>query len=120
MAWNILGRNRRASTRTAALEHALDTAGWALASSTPQLEPVSEEDARRAGALYIDRRTDPEPLAVALIVAHCQRGDDPQEAVDPLVLTAGHAGPVPGVAHSAVGQIGHEGRNSAAPPGLGQ
>lgn len=82
LAWNILGRNRRASTRTAALEHALDTAGWALASSTPQLEPVSEEDARRAGALYIDRRTDPEPLAVALIVAHCQRGDDPQEAVD--------------------------------------
>ncbi len=82
LAWNILGRSRRASTRTAALEHALDTTGWALASSAPQLEPVLEDDVRRAGASYIDRGTDPEPLAVALIVAHCQRGDDPQEAVD--------------------------------------
>ncbi|MDE2884586.1 MAG: hypothetical protein OXO53_05745, partial [Chloroflexota bacterium] len=82
LAWNVLGRNRRASTRTAVLEHALDTAGWALASSAPQLERVSEDDVRRTGALYIDRGTDPEPLAVALIVAHCQRGDDPQEAVD--------------------------------------
>ena len=82
LAWNILGRSRRTSTRTAALEHALDTAGWALASSAPQLEPVHEDDVRRAGASYIDRGTDPEPLAVALIVAHCQRGDDPQEAVD--------------------------------------
>ncbi len=82
LAWNILGKSRRASTRTAALEHALDAASQALAPSAPQLELVLEDDVRRAGASYIDRGTDPEPLAVALIVAHCQRGDDPQEAVE--------------------------------------
>ena len=82
LAWTILGRGRRESARTAALERALDTAGRALAESAPQLERLSEDDVRRLGAPYVDRGADPEPLAVALIVAHCQRGADPDEAVD--------------------------------------
>ncbi len=82
LAWNVLGRKRRTAARTAALEHALDAAGWALASSAPQLERMRQDDVRRAGASYVQRGTDPEPLAVALIVAHCQRGDRPEEAVD--------------------------------------
>ncbi len=79
--WDILGRSGIRSKRLAALEHALDTAGWALSSPVPQLERVSEEDARRAAASFVDRGTDPEALAVALTVAQCQRGDEPEEAV---------------------------------------
>ena len=82
LVWTILGRSRRESARTAALERALDTAGRALADSAPPLERVNEDDVRRLGASYVNSGTDPEPLAVALIVAHCQGGDDPEEAVD--------------------------------------
>ena len=79
---DVLGRSGRRSKRTAALEHALDTAGWALASSAPQLERIRENDIREAAAPFVDRGTSPEELAVALTVAHCQGGDDPVEAVD--------------------------------------
>ncbi len=82
LVWNIIGRSRKMSTRTAALQHALDTTGRALGSSAPQIERVHGDDVRRAGASYVASGTDPEPLAVALIVAHCQRGKDPEEAVD--------------------------------------
>ena len=82
LLWTLLGRGRRVSTRTAALEQALDAAGRALADPEPQLERLDEDDVRRLGAPYVEGGTDPEPLAVALIVAHCQRGDSPEEAVD--------------------------------------
>lgn len=79
--WDILGRSSIRSKRLAALEHVLDTAGWALASPVPQPERVNEDDARTAAASFVDRGTDPEALAVALTVAQCQRGEEPEEAV---------------------------------------
>lgn len=82
LAWTTLSRSRKKVARSAALQHALDTAGRALANSTAQLERLSEEDVRRLGASYIDTGRDIELLAVALIVAHCQRGDRPEHAVD--------------------------------------
>ena len=81
LAWTLLGRRRRLSARTAALDEALDAAGRALADPARQLGRVREDDVRRLGAPYVERGTDPEPLAAALIVAHCQRGDAPGEAV---------------------------------------
>ena len=81
-AWNILGRSGRRSKRVAAMEHSLDTVGWALASPAAPLGRVHEDDIRKTAEPYIDRGTDPEALAIALIVAHCQRGDDPEDAVD--------------------------------------
>lgn len=80
--WDILGYSGRRSKRLAAIEHALDTVGWALASPVPQLERVREGDIWQAASMFLDRGTDPEPLAVALMVAHCQRGDDLEDAVD--------------------------------------
>ena len=80
--WYFLDRNGRRSKRLTALEHALDTAGRALAAPVPQIGPVSEDDVRKAAASFIDWGTDPVPLAVALTVAHCQRGNDPEETVD--------------------------------------
>ncbi len=68
--------------RTAALEHSLDTAGWALAARAPESERLDEDHVRRAADSFIDRGTDPEPLAVALMVAHCQGGGSPEDAVD--------------------------------------
>ena len=82
LAWTLLGRGRRVSTRTAALEDALDAARRALAEPAPRLERLHEDDVRRLGAPYVEGGTDPEPLAVALIVADCQRGASPEEAVD--------------------------------------
>ena len=82
LAWTLLGRGRRVSARTAALGHALDATGRALADPTPQLERLDADDVRKLGAPYVEGGTDPESLAVALIVAHCQRGDAPDEAVD--------------------------------------
>ena len=80
--WDILGYSGRRSKRLAAIEHGLDTVGWALASPVPQLERVREGDIWQAASMFLDRGTDPEPLAVALMVAHCQRGDDLEDAVD--------------------------------------
>ena len=82
LAWPTLSRSRKRVARSAALQHALDAAGRALADSTAPLERLNEEDVRRLGASYIDTGRDPEPLAVALIVAQCQRGDRPEHAVD--------------------------------------
>jgi hypothetical protein len=96
LAWTILGRRRRLSARTAALEGALDAAGRALADPARRLARVDEDDVRRLGALYVEDGTDPEPLAVALIVAHCQRGADPREAVDRWSPLLDAPAPLPG------------------------
>lgn len=82
LAWTTLSRNRKTEARSAALQHALDTARRALAESTGQLERLNEEDVRRLSASFVDTGRDPELLAVALIVAHCQRGDRPERAVE--------------------------------------
>ena len=96
LAWTVLGRGRRLSARTAALEDALDAAGRALAEPARHLARVNEDDVRRLGALYVEDGTDPEPLAVALIVAHCQRGADPREAVDRWSSLLDAPAPIPG------------------------
>ena len=96
LAWTVLGRGRRLSARTAALEDALDAAGRALAEPARHLAHVDEDDVRRLGALYVEDGTDPEPLAVALIVAHCQRGADPREAVDRWSPMLDAPAPLPG------------------------
>ncbi len=46
-------------------------------------------------ASFIDRGTDPEALAVTLIVAHCQRGDDLEDAVDRWFSLVDASDPVP-------------------------
>ena len=82
LAWNVLARSRRRAARAAAIEYALDTTGWALASPPPQPERIGANDIRRAAAPFVDRGTDPEPLAVALIIAQCQSGSEPEEAAE--------------------------------------
>ena len=82
LTWSTLGRDRRKQARSAALQRTLDTAGQALADSDPKLERLNEGEVRRLGAPYVENGTDPEPLVVALIVAHCQRGAQPQDAVE--------------------------------------
>ncbi len=82
LVWTVFGRGRRITARTAALEHAVETAGRALTGPARRLERLDEHAVRRLGVSYVDRGTDPEPLAVALIVADCQQGADPEAAVD--------------------------------------
>lgn len=79
--WRALRSGTR-EKRTAALEYSLDTAGWALAAPVPGIERLDENDVRRAAESFIDRGTDPEPLAVALMIARCQGGGSPEDAVD--------------------------------------
>ena len=81
-AWSILGRRGRRLKRIAAFDHSLETAAWALASPIPPLSRLGEEELWKEAAEFVSRGTDPEALAVALIVAHCQRGDDLDNAID--------------------------------------
>ena len=94
--WNILRRSDARLKRTVALEYSLDIVDGALASSSPQLERVHEDDIRKAAASFIDRETDPEALAVTLIVAHCQRGDDLEVTVDRWFSLVAASARVPG------------------------
>ena len=94
--WNILRRSDARLKRTVALEYSLDIVDGALASSTPRLERVHEDDIRKAAASFIDRETDPEALAVTLIVAHCQRGDDLEVTVDRWFSLVAASARVPG------------------------
>ena len=93
--WNIRSRSGRRLKRIAALELSLDTVEWALASPGPSLGRVQGDDIRKAAASFIDRGTDPEALAVTLIVAHCQRGDDLEDAVDRWFSLVDASDPVP-------------------------
>ena len=81
-AWSILGRGGWRLKRAAAFDHSLEAAAWALASPIPPLSRLDEEHLWREAAAFVSRGTDPEALAVALIVAHCQRGDDLDDAID--------------------------------------
>jgi hypothetical protein len=82
LAWTILGRGRRISARTAALEDAVESAGRALADPSRRLERLTGPAVRKLGASFVDRGMEPEPLAVALVVADCQQGTDVETAVD--------------------------------------
>ena len=46
------------------------------------MQPVTDEDVRRAGTQFVETGADVERLAVALIVAHCQQGRDLNAAID--------------------------------------
>ena len=46
------------------------------------MQPVTDEDVRRAGTQFVETGADVERLAVALIVAHCQHGRDLNAAID--------------------------------------
>ena len=77
-----LSHSRKRRARSTVLKLALDTAGQALADSPAQRERLSEDGIRGLGASYIENGADPVPLVVALIVAQCQRGDRPEDAVE--------------------------------------
>lgn len=82
-AWKFLsktGRNR--TKRAAALEQALARVQEALASAGTPLSTIDEGAIRDASIPYIEKGVDHDALAVALIAAHRQRGDDLERAVD--------------------------------------
>ena len=80
--WNILRRRRSRARRTAALEESLKSVEQALASSATPLGSIHEDALWKAAAPYLERGVERDALAVALITAHCQRGDNVEQAVD--------------------------------------
>ena len=81
--WNLLARwKRNRSRRMTALEESLGSVEQALASSVTPLSAIHEEALREAAIPYIESGAEQDALAVALISAHCQRGDDVGQAVD--------------------------------------
>ncbi len=97
-AWRILsktGRNR--TRREAALEQALTSVHEALESAGTPLSAIDEFAIREAAIPYIERGADHDALAVALIAAHRQRGDDLQRAVDQWFQLLNAPDPSPGL-----------------------
>ena len=81
--WNVLGRRKRnRARRTAALEESLKSVEQALASPAAPLGAIHEDALRKAAVPYVESGTGRDALALALITAHCQRGDDVRQAVD--------------------------------------
>jgi len=81
--WKILsGTGRNRAKRAAALEQALRSVQEALASESTPLNSMDEGAIREAAIPYIEKGADHDALAVALIAAHRQRGNDLQQAVD--------------------------------------
>ena len=81
--WNVLGRRKRnRARRTAALEESLKSVERALASPAAPLGAVHEDALWKAAVPYVESGTRRDALALALITAHCQRGDDVRQAVD--------------------------------------
>ena len=79
----VPGRNRWSrSRRIAALTESLNSAERALSSSETSLRPIHEDALREAAAPFVESGAEPEALAVALVAAHCQRGDDLEWAID--------------------------------------
>ena len=81
--WNVRGRRKRnRARRTAALEESLKSVEQALASPAAPLGAIHEDALRKAAVPYVESGTGRDALALALITAHCQRGDDVRQAVD--------------------------------------
>ena len=96
--WKILSRSGRNRTkRAAALEQALASVQEALASAGTPLSAIDEDAIREAAIPYIARGADHDVLAVALIAAHRQRGDDLQRAVDQWFQLLNAPDPSPGL-----------------------
>ncbi len=96
--WKILSRTGRNRTkRTVALEQALGSVQEALASAGTPLTVIDENAIREAAIPYIERGADHDALAVALIAAHRQKGDDLQRAVDQWFQLLNSPDPSPGL-----------------------
>lgn len=81
--WNLLGvRKWERAGRAEALEESLKKLELALASLSPPLSLIGEDQLREAARAYLEDGTEVDALAVALITAHCQRGEDVTQAVD--------------------------------------
>ena len=81
--WKVLGRRKRDQTiRAAALEESLTILEQSLASSAMPLAAIHEDALRKAAVPFIESETEHNALAVALISAHCQRGDELVQAVN--------------------------------------
>ncbi len=68
--------------RAEALEESLGRLEKALATVERPLGRVGEDQLRVAARAYVESGTELDALAVALIMAHCQRGGDVTQAVD--------------------------------------
>ena len=72
----------RRMARAAALAEALRRTDSALMGDREPAPAVTDEDLRQAAAQFINTGAEVERLAIALIVAHCQRGRDLESAMD--------------------------------------
>lgn len=96
--WKILSRTGRNRTkRAAALEQALTNVQEALASAGAPLSAIDEDAIWEAAIPYIERGANHDALAVALIAAHRQRGDDLQRAVEQWFQLLNAPDPSPGL-----------------------
>ncbi len=97
-AWKIFSRTGRSRTnRASALEQALGSVQEALASAGTPLSAIDEDAIREAAIPYMERGADHDALAVALIAAQRQRGDDLQRAVDQWFQLLNVPDPSPGL-----------------------
>ena len=96
--WKIFsGTGRNRVKRAAALEQALRSVQEALASAGTPLRSIDENAIREAAIPYVDRGTDHDALAVALIAAQRQRGNGLQQAVDEWFQLLNAPDPSPGL-----------------------
>ena len=68
--------------RAEALEESLERLGQALSSPETPTGTIGEDDLRGAARVYIESGVELDALAVALIMAHCQRGEGVAQAVE--------------------------------------
>ena len=81
--WSLLGmRKWERAGRAEALEESLRNLQQALVSPAPPPGPIGEDQLREAARAYVESGTEVDALAVALITAHCQRGENVTQAVD--------------------------------------
>ena len=80
---NLPGEEGRVrSRRMAAFEESLAKAEEGLANPSRSLPRVDEANLRQTAAVYVQRGADPEKLTATLLLAHYQRGDNLNEAID--------------------------------------
>ena len=75
-------RNRGRMGRIAAMEEALRRTDSALAAAQVPVRPINEDELLRAAAPFVETGAEVERFVVALIMAHCQQGDDLQPVID--------------------------------------
>ena len=96
--WKLISRTGRDRVkRASALEHALKSVQEALSSANTPLSSIDQGAIREAAIPYIERGADHDALAVALIAAHRQKGDDLQQAVDQWFQLLSAPDPSPGL-----------------------